>query len=357
MKRLILFELRKIWNKKLSVISVTAVLFLSALLTFSTYQNMYAFDGRGNEGSGGEAVQIDRSIADKYRGVLTDDKVMQMMADFKITADLHGMNAKYLYHNAMQSAVFARFSDMEGNWNGSSVSDIFGEEEIRVGYINGWLHTSRNFAKIILVLSLVIISMIAPVFSGEYGGVDQIILTSRYGRTKCCAAKVAAGFISSLALTVFVTVFQLSFAVFLYGTEGLDCSILFAPLTFTEGFVPFNIICGTLLAYQTLLALTSAVSVTGVTLLLSALCRNQMISLISSAALQFLPLLLPVSETSALFRLFVLAPIYQSQCFSILSVQQISGNILYAVWAVPVAVALMVSGMIFPPKIFAGHQI
>ena len=237
MKRLILFELRKIWNKKLSVISVTAVLFLSALLTFSTYQNMYAFDGRGNEGSGGEAVQIDRSIADKYRGVLTDDKVMQMMADFKITADLHGMNAKYLYHNAMQSAVFARFSDMEGNWNGSSVSDVFGEEEIRVGYINGWLHTSRNFAKIILVLSLVIIS------------------------------------------------------------------------------------------------------------------------LISSAALQFLPLLLPVSETSALFRLFVLAPIYQAQCFSILSVQQISGNILYAVWAVPVAVALMVSGMIFPPKIFAGHQI
>lgn len=357
MNKLILFELRKIWKKKLSIIAVIAVILLSALFTFSTYQNMYAFDGAAREGNGKTAVEIDKSIAARYEGVLTDDKVAQMMSDFKIIHDLHGMNAKYLYNNAMQSAVFARFSDIDGNWNGLSVSDVFGSEEIKVGYVNGWLHTSQNLVRTILILSVVIILMTAPVFSSEYSGVDNIILTSRYGRTKCGMAKAAAGFISSLAVTILVIAFNLASAVLLYGFEGLDCSILFAQLTFTEWFIPFNITCGTLLKYQALLAVTSAASVTGITLFLSALCRNQMNSLAASLALYFLPLLLPVSEASPLFGLFVLLPVYHAQCFSIMSMQQINGSIPYAVWAVPVAVVLMMPGAAFSPKVFAKHQV
>ncbi len=108
--------------------------------------------------------------------------------------------------------------------------------------------------------------MIAPVFSDEYSGVDNIILTSKYGRTKCGMAKVAASFIASLAVTILVTVFNLAFAILLYGFEGLDC-------------------------------------------------------------------------------------------FSILSEQQINGNILYAIWAVPIAMIFMMFGMIFSPRVFAKHQV
>ncbi len=357
MKNLILFELRKILGQKLSFISVIAVFLLSALFAFSTYQNMYAYDGVKNEGSGKTAVQIDKSIAARYEGILTDDKVKQMMSDFKPAHDLHGMNAKYLYYNAIQSAAFARFSDIDGNWNGLSVSDVFGNEEIKIGYINGWLHTSRNFTETIIILSVVIILIIAPVFSGEYSGVDSIILTSKYGKTKCGMAKVAASFITSLLLTILIAVFNLIFAILLYGFEGLDCSILFAQPSFTEGFVPFNITCGTLLKYQMMLAVTSAISITGITLLFSALGKNQLISVVASVAFQFLPLLLPVSETSSLFRLIVLLPIYHAQCFAIMSEQQINGNILYAIWAIPVAIILMAFGIFFSPKIFARHQV
>ena len=74
------------------------------------------------------AVEIDKEIAAKYEGVLTDEKVQQMMNDFAAQTNLHGMNAAYLYHNALQSAVFTRFSDMNGNWNGVRVSDAFGGE-------------------------------------------------------------------------------------------------------------------------------------------------------------------------------------------------------------------------------------
>ena len=234
MKKLIQFELRKIFSKRLTQIALLFVLFFSAILGFSSYQNKYAFDGVSKEGTGKTAVEIDKEIAAKYEGVLTDEKVQQMMNDFAAQTNLHGMNAAYLYHNALQSAVFTRFSDMNGNWNGVRVSDAFGGEEVRIGYVDGWLTTSQNMVKIFFILSLVIVIMTAPVFCGEYGGVDNIILTSRYGRTKCGAAKVGAGLIAAFIVTLAVAAVNILFAFVLYGRDGLNCSVLFAPMPFDK---------------------------------------------------------------------------------------------------------------------------
>lgn len=138
-----------------------------------------------------------------------------MMNDFAPKSDLHGMNAAYLYQNAMQSAAFARFSDMNGNWNGLSVSDVFGDEEIKIGYTDGWLSTSQNMVKIFIVLSLAIVIMIAPVFSGEYEGVDNIILTSKYGKTKCTTAKIVSSIFATIFSTALIVAFNLILTLYL----------------------------------------------------------------------------------------------------------------------------------------------
>ena len=315
------------------------------------------FDGNGAEETGKAAVEIDKQIALKYEGKLTDNKVQQMMSEFKPTQDLHGMNAKYIYQNALQSSVFSHFADIDGNWNGLSVADVFGDKEIKVGYVNGWLSTSQNMAKIFIVLSLVIILLIAPVFSGEYGGVDNIILTSKYGKTKCATAKVLASLLSAVFITTLVVIFNLLIAVAIYGTEGLDCSILFAPIDFLEGYIPFNITCGTVLKYQILLAFMSAISVTGIVLILSAVCKSQMIAFVISAAIHVIPIMLPISETSALYRIIVLMPLFYSQYISIMSVEQMHNGMLYAVWSIPVAIALVVIGSIISHKAFSKHQV
>lgn len=309
------------------------------------------------EETGKAAVEIDKQIALKYEGKLTDNKVQQMMSEFKPTQDLHGMNAKYIYQNALQSSVFSHFADIDGNWNGLSVADVFGDKEIKVGYVNGWLSTSQNMAKIFIVLSLVIILLIAPVFSGEYGGVDNIILTSKYGKTKCATAKVLASLLSAVFITTLVVIFNLLIAVAIYGTEGLDCSILFAPIDFLEGYIPFNITCGTVLKYQILLAFMSAISVTGIVLILSAVCKSQMIAFVISAAIHVIPIMLPISETSALYRIIVLMPLFYSQYISIMSVEQMHNGMLYAVWSIPVAIALVVIGSIISHKAFSKHQV
>ena len=81
-------------------------------------------------------------------------------------------------------------------------------------------------------------------------------MTSKYGKTKCATAKVVAGIITAILTTTLIAAFNLLLAFVFYGTEGLDCSILFAPSDYVEAFIPFNITCGTLLKYQILLAFT-----------------------------------------------------------------------------------------------------
>lgn len=334
-----------------------AVLLLAVFLEFSSYQNMYAFDGEGREGRGRQAVEIDKGIAEKYAGTLTDEKVRQIMEDFKPAQDLHGMNAAYIYQNATQSSAFRRFSDLEGNWNGRSVSDVFGHETIKIGYTYGWLRTSQDMVKVFIFLQLVIIIMLAPVFSGEYGGVDNIILTSRYGRTKCAAAKAIGSVSASLAVTTVVSAASIASALILYGSNGLDCSILFAPAEFVDGYIPFNITCGALLKYQILLAFSGTVSVTGITLILSAICKNQMTALAVSAALYFLPAVLPVPENSALFKLIAFLPLYNAQFVSLMSISQMGNGLLYSLWAVPVAAAAVSVGIVVSCRVFARHQV
>ena len=52
MKKLILFELRKVFSKRLSLTALIGILLFSALISFSAYQNKYASDGVNVEGSG-----------------------------------------------------------------------------------------------------------------------------------------------------------------------------------------------------------------------------------------------------------------------------------------------------------------
>lgn len=357
MKKLILFELRKVFSKRLSLIALVGILLFSVLISFSTYQNKYAFDGVNAEGSGKTAVEIDKGIAAKYEGILTDEKVQQMMSDFAPTSDLHGLSAIYVYQNAMQSAAFSRFSDKEGNWNGLSVSDVFGNEEIKIGYVDGWLSTSRNMVRVFVALALAVIIMLAPIFSGEYEGVDNIILTSKYGKTKCATAKVIAGIITAILTTTLVAAINLLLAFVFYGTEGLDCSILFAPSDYVEAFIPFNITCGTLLKYQILLAFTCTLSVTGITLFLSAISKNQIVALVAAMAIFLFPVLLPITEVNPLFRLVGLLPIYHVLAISLLSVEQMSNGMLYAIWAIPAALLFLGVGAGISHREFAKHQV
>ena len=162
---------------------------------------------------------------------------------------------------------------------------------------------------------------------------------------------------TAILTTALVAAFNLLLALIFYGTEGLDCSILFAPSDYAEGFIPFNITCGTLLKYQILLAFTCTLSVTGITLLISAISKNQIVAFVASMAIFLFPVLLPITEANPLFRLIGLLPLYHVQAVSLLSVEQMSNGMLYAVWAIPTALLFLGIGAVISRRVFAKHQV
>lgn len=358
MKDLTRFELRKLLERPIIWGGLLLVLLFSLFLSYSSYRNMYAFDPILHmEGSGKTAVEINKAAAARYEGILTDEKVQQMLSDLAPKTRPGGINAICLGINAVWSAAAPRFSTPEGSWNGTAVSDIYGDEIIKIGYVDGWLTTSSNIVRIFIVLSFVLILAVSPIFSGEYNGVDNLILTARYGRSKCAAAKIAASLITAAGVFLVIAGANLLFAFLLYGKEGLDCSILFAPLEFVEKFIPFNITVGELLCYQILLGFANMISVTGIALALSALSKNQLAAFAVCAALYVLPILIPVSETSGFFRILALLPLFYVQFVSLMSIEQIGSGLLYAVWALPVSILFIVMGGFVSYKAFAKHQV
>ena len=76
-----------------------------------------------------------------------------------------------------------------------------------------------------------------------------------------------------------------------------------------------------------------------------------------AATVYFLPLLLPVSETSPLFRYLALLPLYHVQFTALMSIERLTGNIPYAVLAVPLALVIAAAGFMTSRTIFARHQV
>ena len=98
--------------------------------------------------------------------------------------------------------------------------------------------------RVFVALALAVIIMLAPIFSGEYEGVDNIILTSKYGKTKCATAKVIAGIITAVFTTTLVAAFNLLFAFVFYGTEQLlqksKLNAITYQILFFQKYPPFT---------------------------------------------------------------------------------------------------------------------
>ncbi len=82
-----------------------------------------------------------------------------------------------------------------------------------------------------------------------------------------------------------------------------------------------------------------------------------MVALVASAAIYLFPIMLPITETSPLFNIITLLPLYHAQFVSLMSVDQISGNVLYALLAIPVALIILGIGIVISRKVFARHQV
>lgn len=357
------FELKKIWAKKIVLAGFALLLIFNDLLYKSSSHIIVWPNQNSDYLRGLEAIEFDKKITQKYEGLLTNEKVQEMLKDFmpseSFLQQIGGMNIAAIVMNSTQTAVQSRFANPDGTWNGMTVKDIYGNNEIQVGYNTGWLNTCFYMIKLIMALGIFMILVISPVFSGEYSGMDAIILTSKYGKTKCVSAKLIAAFVSAFFITTVFVILNLVAAYVTYGAEGLNASISFSSLNYFET-LPCGMVTTDLLTYKIILAFTSVIGIAALTLIISSVYKNTFATLAVAAAIHVIPIMLPISEHHPLFKYLSLFPIYQGQTILILSLDKISwlgSKIPYAIIAIPVVLTLCAIGCIVSKRAFSEHQV
>ena len=372
MIELIRFEIKKLLSKKIVLVGIVALVIANIYL-FVNYSlpNITVLTDRETNTyvQGKKALALDRAITERYAGRLTDEKVQAMLAEFvppeEILQNMAGFpsgsgafSVEVKFHmNSLQEAVYANFANSDGSWNGLRVQDVFGDADIEVGYNTGWLWTCSYMMQVLIGLGFLMIVVVAPVFAGEYGGMDRLILTAKYGRTKCIGAKFAASFLIAFLGTATFLLVNFGLAFLIFGAEGLDTNVAFnALLNFKP--LPYEMTTQTLVVYEMLLAFTGIFAVTAVTVLVSALTKNSFIALIAALVVHVAPMLIPLSAYSPLFKYVVFFPINQGQMVALLSLGDLTtSGVQYAILAVPVVLAISIISYLVSKRHFSRHQV
>ncbi|MDO5336755.1 MAG: hypothetical protein Q4E89_04740 [Eubacteriales bacterium] len=325
MKTIFVYELKKIFSRKI----VWAGILFIAVVSIGGFTSITP-----------EMVSAEKEVSSRYKGTLDDELVQRMLQDFMPSQEQrelwHGVNIKYIGMNAMQQAVHRYFAKEDGTWNGKTVRDVFGDEKIQIGYYEGWFQFSQTLVRVMICAAVLVLIITAPVFAGEYQGMDKLLHTCRYGRGRCATAKILAAFCASMGIAAAALAANFAAAFCLIGTEGLDSNTLFCGV-FYENYMPFSMSIVKMLLYQAGLALSGIWMLIGAALAISAFSKNQIASLIIGTAAFMGPVVFSVAESSPCFKLVALLPVYQLQFTSLMRIGQAGKTVFYAVWAFPCA--------------------
>ena len=191
MIRLIGFEFGKILKRKI----VLAAFIMLAVFGIMLYmgdgpQGVISRLPDGTYIGGGEAIAYDKQVAAEYEGILTEEKARSILERFAPGTQDGGLWTVNSIYNAVQHF----FGNLDGSWNGLTVEEAFpdyqGEEPLILGYTDGYTGFIMMGMYLMVTLGFVLITALSPVFSEEYSRrTDALILTARYGKSRCSRAK------------------------------------------------------------------------------------------------------------------------------------------------------------------------
>lgn len=182
-------------------------------------------------------------------------------------------------------------------------------EPYEYGYHEGW-KTIFNCIELLALPIIAICICIAPIFSGEYQcGADNIILSSKYGKSKLILAKVLAAFIFSFIVYTINILVGLGIILILFGVGGwnLPIQIMGSTIPYALTFLSATIVC-VITLYLVMIAMVS------ITLVLSAKMKTPFSVLIVMICVLMGPLFLKLSETNGIWNhIFMILPSISAQ--------------------------------------------
>lgn len=324
------YEYKKIFQRKVNWIALGAVfiivLFSGAALTFG---DVYVEGER--VGSQREVLQEERKAVEALNGTLIDDELLaeaeRAYANvgeggywINGNVDYETYKANIYPYEFIQDKSSAlkedygsgtnpitgeefydlRESYMKQNYEGQKLSEgeiethVSEMEELDTPMTYGWTKGYQRYNQLVFMngmfLAFALAICIAPLFAGEYTSrVDQLILTSKYGKNKAILAKLLTGFSFAFLSSLLMNLVLLVEIGIIYGLGNWD----FPIQSVSDGFflsIPINLLTMTVIValYQVLSACMSG----AVIIFCSQKMKSPFGVMSVAALLTFVPLLL-----------------------------------------------------------------
>lgn len=383
MAALIKMELGKLMRKPFFWISL-AVLFVSCLESYAGWVSpgggsYYALAEDGTLLRGRDMMRHEIETAERYRGILTDDKVEQILRDerwneaqmqtlwqMSLDPDSEFLSAKapdvyrmvtyYLtVPEPQQSLGDEYWIYFYGEEEFCKLGDVFAESAMPLNYEYAvhWGGMLQSIISCISALNLFLILVVSPVFSEErVQKTNQLLFTSRFGRWKCFWAKTAAAYVFGGAAVMGMLLLLVLGTILPYNAKGLGCSIqLIEPFIYQD--YPFVKTVGSVIVDAAVLSVAGMFFAISLTVLVSALAKNVLNAVILSFMLFVSPVILlvfPIAEQVKLiapinrmtdFAGVLLLPDVRIGTFSIQYSYVIAGILMLAAIGITVCTALI----------------
>lgn len=333
MAALIKMELGKLIRKPFFWTGL-AVLFVFCVETYAGWVNpggggCYALAEDGTVLRGRDMIRHEIETAERYRGILTDDTVEQILRDER-------------WNEAQRQTIWQMYLDPDPDPETSSLSlrapDVcrivtyylmvlepqqsldyecwvypYGEEEfcklgdvfpesampLNYEYAVHWGGLLQSIISCVSALILFVILVVSPVFAEErVRKTNPLLFTSRFGRWKCFWAKAAAVYVLGGAAVMSMLLLLVLGTVLPYNAKGLGCSIqLIEPFLYQD--YPFGKTVGSAIVDAAVLSVAGLFFAISLTALVSALAKNVLNAMILSFGLFVSPVILlvfPIAE-------------------------------------------------------------
>jgi ABC-type transport system involved in multi-copper enzyme maturation permease subunit len=351
MKLLTQFELQKIIRRKSFAIMLLLLILFPLLISFLALKEESSVYEDGKDAGGLAAIALEKEYALTHAGALTTDKLAAAIERYQklhsnpdnlmeYDGQIYLNNEAYsqyevkdqvlldLLRNAFRPAAYdynivdrlkpedaAAFYTKRLARVDSKLEETFGSKTganaayfrdmnariatpYRLDYVGGKEPLMRNLMAAMMGTFLAVSICLARMFAGEYQtGADALILTSRHGRGRLIAAKLAASLLLASGLYLLtVTVHTLFYLIF-YGVNGWQSP--FQLLAFLSPY-PLTILQAYLLCV--LLGYLACLMMTAITLLLSARMKTAFPVIIAAMLILFAAMFIPDKGESQLLQ-------------------------------------------------------
>lgn len=294
-------EIQKLFQRKFIILLLAVYGGILLFMAYAGNPNRYTpiLTSEGTVLKGREAVEYEKNLAEKY-GRLSDADVQEILTEnARILSDYTDENqmkndVHYRYANGFYASVAAIFADENGNYNHRPADQVYPGQKglLQAGLTVGMDMLLSYLASFILFAALLMIVMISPVFADEYtSGMDSLILSSRYGKTRCARAKIFASFLASAGILAVTILLLTAVTTVYFGTDGffVDAHLC---VTGMIGSAPYALPYWKAIVILSAMGFAGLLMLTGFALAASSLGTSSFVSVLVTLAFFVLPVFL-----------------------------------------------------------------